>query len=59
LHVLNTGSTPVNSKKAKKVEKIFSGNVEVAKYLNIGESTLRRYKKSGILFKGRFLISNI
>jgi group I intron endonuclease len=33
------------------IDKIFVGNTQAAKYLNIGESTLRRYKKLNKLFK--------
>jgi group I intron endonuclease len=39
-------------------EKIFLGNIQAAKYLKIGESTLRRYKKSGKLLGDKYLISN-
>lgn len=39
-------------------EKIFVGNIKAAKYLAIGESTLRRYKKKGKLFQGKYLITN-
>jgi hypothetical protein len=38
--------------------KTFRGNAQAAKYLNVGESTLRRYKKLGKLLKGKYLISN-
>lgn len=37
----------------------FLGNKEAAKYLNIGISTLRRYKKLNKLIKGKYLISNV
>jgi hypothetical protein len=37
---------------------IINGNFPAAKYLNIGESTLRRYKKEGKLLNGIYLISN-
>lgn len=40
-------------------DKIFVGNLQAAKYLNIGESTLRRYKKLKKHLNGRYLISNI
>lgn len=39
--------------------KTFRGNAQAAKYLNIGEYTLRRYKKLGKFLKGKYLISNI
>jgi group I intron endonuclease len=39
--------------------KIFRGNAQAAKYLNIGESTLRRYKKLGKFLNGKYLISNM
>jgi hypothetical protein len=39
-------------------EKIFVGNIKAAKYLGIGESTLRRYKKKGKIFQGKYLITN-
>ncbi len=41
------------------IDKILVGNVQAAKYLNIGESTLRRYKKPNKLIKGKYLVSNI
>jgi group I intron endonuclease len=41
------------------LEKTFNGNSQAAKYLNIGESTLRRYKKNGKLYSGKYLISKI
>ena len=37
----------------------FLGNKEAAKYLNIGTSTLRRYKKLNKLIKDKYLISNV
>ena len=40
------------------VERTFIGNRLAAKYLNIGESTLRRYKKLGKLVSNKYLISN-
>jgi hypothetical protein len=39
--------------------KIFLGNNKAAEYLNIGVSTLRRYKQSNKLVKGRYFISNV
>ena len=39
--------------------KLFAGNIKAAKYLGIGESTLRRYKKKGKIFKGKYLITNV
>lgn len=39
-------------------EKYFSNNAEAAKYLEIGESTLRRYKKKGKLLYRKYLIIN-
>jgi hypothetical protein len=36
----------------------FKGNEEASKYLNIGESTLRRYKKSSTLYLDKYLIEN-
>jgi hypothetical protein len=38
--------------------KLFAGNTKAAKYLGIGESTLRRYKKEGKTFNGKYLITN-
>jgi group I intron endonuclease len=38
--------------------KVFRGNLEAANYLDMGESTLRRYKRSGKLFKSRYYIGN-
>jgi NUMOD3 motif-containing protein len=38
--------------------KLFAGNIKAAKYLGIGESTLRRYKKEGKIFNGKYLITN-
>jgi hypothetical protein len=38
--------------------KIFIGNKEAANFLDIGESTLRRYKKIGKLYKNKYLIYN-
>ena len=38
--------------------KIFRGNLEAAKFLDMGESTLRRYKKRGKLYKNKYLIYN-
>lgn len=40
-------------------EKIFVGNIKAAKYLGISESTLRRYKKKGKIFQGKYLITNV
>lgn len=39
--------------------RLFIGNKQAAEYLNIGISTLRRYKKLKKIFKGRYLISNL
>lgn len=39
--------------------KTFRGNAQAAKYLKVGESTLRRYKKLGKLLNGKYLISNM
>jgi group I intron endonuclease len=41
------------------ISKTFRGNAQAAKYLNIGESTLRRYKKLGKLLNGKYSISNM
>jgi len=38
--------------------KVFKGNLEAAKFLDMGESTLRRYKKRGKLYKNKYLICN-
>lgn len=38
---------------------IFKGNIKAAKYLNIGESTLRRYKQTGKIFKDKYIITNV
>lgn len=40
-------------------EKIIKGNLQAAKYLNMGESTLRRYKKESKIWKGLYLITNV
>ena len=40
------------------IVKTFRGNLEAANYLDMGESTLRRYKKKGKLFKNKYLIFN-
>jgi len=37
---------------------IFPSNIEAAKYLRLGESTLRKYKKQVKLLLGKFLITN-
>ena len=37
---------------------IFASNLEAAKYLRVGESTLRKYKKQARFFLGKFLITN-
>jgi group I intron endonuclease len=37
---------------------IFRGNKEAANFLDMGESTLRRYKKRGKLYKNTYLICN-
>lgn len=37
---------------------IFASNLEAAKYLGLGESTLRKYKKQVRLLLGKFLITN-
>lgn len=39
-------------------ETLFKGNEEASKYLNIGESILRRYKKSRTLYLDKYLIEN-
>jgi group I intron endonuclease len=39
--------------------KTFRGNAQAAKYLKIGEFTLRRYKRLGKLLNGKYLISNV
>lgn len=41
------------------INKLFIGNKQAAEYLNIGTSTLRRYKKLNKIIKGRNLISNL
>jgi hypothetical protein len=45
----------------KKLDKtyIFSGFMAAANHLNIGLSTLRRYRKLSSLIKGRYLVSTI
>jgi len=40
-------------------DKLFLSNVDAANYLDIGESTLRRYKKTGKLFKDKYYITNV
>ena len=42
-----------------KTEKYFSSNIEAAKYLGIGISTLRRYKKEGKILYKKYLITNV
>lgn len=37
---------------------LFKGNVEASNFLNIGESTLRRYKNTKTLYLDRYLIEN-
>lgn len=39
-------------------EKYFSSNIEAAKYLGIGISTLRRYKKEGKILYIKYIITN-
>lgn len=38
--------------------KIFKNNLDAAKYLEIGESTLRRYKKKTKILNGKYIITN-
>jgi len=42
-----------------KTEKYFTSNIEAAKYLGIGISTLRRYKKEGKILYKKYLITNV
>jgi hypothetical protein len=35
-------------------EKLFNSNVQAANFLNISEWTIRKYKKSGAVFKNSF-----
>ena len=42
-----------------KTEKYFSSNIEAAKYLGIGISTLRKYKKEGKILYRKYLITNV
>ena len=52
-------SLPVKITNLKTViNKIFIGNRQAAKYLKIGESTLRRYKSTGKLLSDKYLTSN-
>jgi excinuclease UvrABC nuclease subunit len=37
--------------------KIFRSNVQAGKYLGVSEGTIRNYKKSGRIYKGKYLIS--
>jgi hypothetical protein len=39
-------------------ETVFLGNKEAAEFLNVGLSTLVRYKKLNKLIKERYLVSN-
>lgn len=39
-------------------DKYFSSNIEAAKYLEIGVSTLRKYKKEGKILHRKYLITN-
>jgi len=36
--------------------KIFRSNVQAGKYLGVSEGTIRNYKKSGHVYKGKYLI---
>jgi hypothetical protein len=36
--------------------KIFRSNVQAGKYLGVSERTIRNYKKSGHIYKGKYLI---
>jgi group I intron endonuclease len=38
--------------------KIFRSNVQAGKYLNVNERTIRNFKKSGSVFKNKYLISS-
>ena len=37
--------------------KIFRSNIQAGKYLGVSERTIRNYKKSGRVYKDKYLIS--
>jgi group I intron endonuclease len=37
--------------------KIFRSNIQASKFLGVDERTIRNYKKSGFIYKGKYLIS--
>ena len=37
---------------------VFRSNVQAAKFLGVCERTIRNYKKSGHVYKGKYLITN-
>lgn len=56
---------PINSKRALIVKindittndtKVFRSNVQAGKYLGVSEGTIRNYKKSGRIYKNKYLI---